>query len=634
MISALSFAVFLFASATTDSSPVRARVLSGVTTARPGDSVWFGVEIVAQPGWHTYWVNPGDAGAPPSVQWADTPHGTIGPLSWPFPSRIVTPPLAAYGYEGTVTLPFVVSVSSKARYGETLALRGRLAWVACRIECVDGSIDLAADVQIATEHVVASAEAVSRIGEARRRIPSERPGWSATVLEDGSSLSIAIHHAPGDADAVELFPLDRGIIDPAVSMRFERVSGGVIVHASRSPFAPKSISDLRLVVAAHRIDGSIVPVSVTARRFDRGATYALAVLYVAAVLGGVLVNLMPCVFPVLGLKVIGLAELSGRHPARVVRGMLAYTGGVVMSCVAFGASLVAARSGGTDRVWGAQLQSPIVVGTCAIILLAVSLNLIGVVRAPAVLPSWLVHLASHQWHEGFGWFASGAFTIVLAAPCTAPFLGAAAAGSLALPRWQSLGFWAAFGAGVAMPTIVLAARPGLLRHLPRPGRWMDVFRFVSAIPAAAGAVWLAFVLRAQLAPAARVDPGWQSFDAARLTMLRSAGFGVLVDFTADWCLTCKVNEHRALVGAGIDSMFDRARVVPMRADLTRHDPEVARALSAIGRASVPAYAVYAPGSASPELLPLILDRATVIAALRRVEEARRSSSTLAPGVHE
>jgi cytochrome c biogenesis protein CcdA len=623
MISAIWFAARLALGQDTADLPrpvVRSAIV-GAPAARAGDTVWLGLRLTAEKGWHTYWRNPGAAGAPPEAHWSHELSIDVGPLTWPAPRRFVSNSLTSYGYDDTIVLPFRLRLNEHAHAGDRLALSGTVEWVACRIECVSGTDSVAFTVRVVQRGVDLDAAAIPEIDRALGDLPHPLQGWTA-VFTAGAPAEISLRWPSAFLfDSLQVLPEDRGRVDDSRSLDARIIEPGhAVVGVPTSAYAPKPPEQLRLVVIGYSGGVRQRPISVVASRSSTASATSLLVACAFALLGGLLLNAMPCVFPVLGLKVTALID-GGSTPSRVVAAS-AYFVGVLASCLAGAAFLALLPSTDGSGVWGAQLQSPIVVLASAALLVLSAAWLLELVPVPR-LPALLTRVAGRRKAGMLGWFLTGIFTTTVGAPCTAPFIGASAAASLAMPVWALVAFWSAFAAGIALPVLVLSAIPGLFARLPRSGSWMTTLRRVCAVPTLAAAVWLVFVARAQLGQRSSTGGGWAAFSPDRFTAAQLAGSPVFVDFTADWCLTCLVNERRVLSRADIDSAFTAAGFVRLKADLTRNNPVAARALASVGRASLPAYAVFPDDAGPPELLPLVLDRSIVLDAVRRAHLAAR-----------
>ncbi|MGF6528936.1 protein-disulfide reductase DsbD family protein [Variovorax sp. PvP013] len=674
----------------------------------PGAPVQVGLRITHQPHWHTYWKNAGDSGLPTELAWTLPPGLSAGEVAWPVPRKIPIGTLANYGYEGTVLLPVPLTVAPDFAPPAALAgapsvdIRLKAAWLVCRQECIpeEGEFVLRLPVRGSTALDAGAFDAA----RAAQPVALAAPG---RVEIDGATLRIRLDGLPPEARgrSLELFPETADVIrtaaTPQQSWDGERWSATVPLadHRSASP------AEMPVVVAlaeTDRRDGAPIawravapvagawPATATPAAVPPALQAALAanaaapsapapapvpaggfvVALLGALLGGLLLNLMPCVFPVLAIKVLGFARHGGDRAGHRRAG-LAYTAGVLLSFLALGAAMLALRAAGAQLGWGFQLQSPAVVAALAALFTLIGLNLAGLfeVRVPGVASLGGVRSA----HPRVDDFLSGVLAVVVASPCTAPFMGASLGLAIGLPPAQALMLFAALGLGLALPYLVASFVPAVARRLPRPGAWMDTLRRLLSFPMFATVAWLVWVLgqqsgidgagallallvclaavawaftlrgRARLGLAGAllavtaltvatiggnvVRPAeapvgttgvagarWQPWSAQRVAELHAQGRPVFVDFTAAWCVTCQYNKQTTLADAGLLAEFDARRVALLRADWTRRDPAITAALAALGRSGVPVYVLQAPGRA-PVVLTEILGRDEVRAAL-------------------
>jgi thiol:disulfide interchange protein DsbD len=689
-----------------------------------GKPVWVGLRIAHQPEWHTYWKNPGDSGLPTQLRWT-LPEGLVaGDIDWPVPRRIPIGSLANYGYEGTLLLPVPLTVTPAFRpplFGNGEAtVRLHASWLVCRKECIpeEGDFALALPVRGST---AADGEAFARAQAAR----PEPVAGAAEARVEGGRLRLSVDGLPASARGrtLEFFPEVGGVTEPSAAAGTgwtQAWQGGrwtadipLSAHRSESPAvlpavlapggAPGGAADGQRTAATAeasapagwRIEATVVgawpalapaatvpPALAEALRANADAggaappsaagPQALAAALLGALLGGLILNLMPCVFPVLAIKVVGFARHAGDADGGRLRrlGGLAYTAGVVASFLALGAALLALRAAGTQLGWGFQLQSPALVAALAALFTLLGLNLAGVFdfgRLP--LPGGLA--GTRLRHPAADTFLSGVLAVAIASPCTAPFMGASLGLAIGLPAAQALAVFAAIGLGMALPYLAASWLPAVARLLPRPGAWMDTFRRSMAFPMFGTVAWLVWVLgqqsgidgagallallvagsavvwaltlpgRARIAlatvsiaataglawavgrnvvqapvPAVRAsaDGRWQPWSEDRVRGLVAEGRPVFVDFTAAWCVTCQVNKKATLSDAGVLAAFDARRVALLRADWTRQDPAITAALRALGRSGVPVYVLHAPGRA-PVVLTELLGRDEVKAAV-------------------
>jgi len=660
------------------SEHLTARLMAENATTRPGDTVTVALHQKMAPGWHTYWRNPGDSGQAPSLAW-DLPDGAaVAEPVWPAPHRLPVGPLVNFGYADETALLYDVTIPPGWPAGQPLTLAADAEILVCAEICIPVSGRLS--LNLATGEVTNKDPANAALfAETRAEQPLPAP-WQ--VRADAADGRFSLHFDgprsdfTGVTDAY-VFADAWGVLDHPAAQRAGVGPDGLRVNASLGEAgAGRTFSG---VVTLYQRDGparsfriddvplgtdvsGVVPESMS----ESAAPLGLATLIALALAGGLLLNLMPCVFPVLAMKALGLARQADALASKRLAHGLAYTAGVVASFLALAGILAALRAGGDAVGWGFQLQEPLVVGALAYVCAAVGLNLSGVFEIGNRLAG-----VGGGWVRGDGHvpsFATGVLAAVVAAPCTAPFMATAIGGALLLPAGGALLVFGALGFGLALPYLALSVLPGLARRLPRPGPWMVRFKQFLAFPMYATAAWLIWVLSlqagadaaflatlglialafacwiwAQPSPAAAVARGihagllvialcgaagllgWASamplpgtakedgnaiiaerYSDARLADYRSAGRTVLVNMTAAWCITCKVNERVALSGAGFEALLNRHDVAYLQGDWTNRDPEITRFLERFGRAGVPLYVVFPAGGGDPRVLPQIL----------------------------
>ncbi len=621
----------------------------------PGQPFTAALRLQLAPGWHTYWQNPGDAGMPPSLTPQLSPGSEAGPIQWPVPQRLAEGTLTTHAYTGDVVLPFVVSPGSGA-----FSMHAHADWLVCKDICVPEEAEL--DLQLPQGVPAPSAQA-AEIRSALARVPADAP-FRATIDPEG----VLDLHGPGLPSGVrsaEFFPMAVGATGRAATAVAADGRGGIEVHL------PTTLNTVfQGVIALTAASGAVSAYHISPQPIP-GVTPAplLSMLLLAAVAGGLLLNLMPCVFPILAMKAMALARLSGADLRRVRGQAVSYSAGVLVAFLALGTVLVAARAAGQASGWGFQFQSPLFVTCVAWLLFAIGLNLSGVFTVGEGLMGRGSTGVRRPGHAGS--FLTGILAVVVASPCSAPFMGTALAGALALSVPWALSVFLALGVGLALPYGVLACIPAAAGLLPRPGAWMRTLQQMLAFPMYAAAVWLAWVLSQQAGPngvlvacggalavavaawllgfvqqdtgfgrnAARgglvsigmvlagllyvVQAGTGSagpaepFSTARLEALRSAGQPVFVNMTAAWCLSCLVNEEVALARPAVREAFARTHVVYMKGDWTSRNPAISAFLQQLGQDGVPLYVLFAPGR-PPQILPQILSEGSVLAALAAV----------------
>jgi len=685
---------------------------------RPGQSFDAGLLLEHAPNWHTYWQNPGDSGLPTRLSWTLPAGVQADEVAWPLPRKFPIGTLANYGYEGRVLLPVRLMVAASAQLPQRWPLRLKAEWLACRQECIPQEAQLQVEVNTGTPLTKHQALFASTQAQIPRPLPAHevkglwRLGGEAEITDDGRHLRVRMDGLPVDwrGQSLSLFPVTPHVLHNAAQQDkdwTQKWEGGIwTAQVPVSSERADSPQEMQWVVARGPESGPLAPAleirtsikgtwpagasaapipEGLARALEENAkgpaasalptpsTSALSLMLalLGALAGGLILNLMPCVFPVLAIKVLGFAQ-PGLDRAQHRASGLAYTLGVVVSFVLLGALMLALRAAGEQLGWGFQLQSPWVVTALALLFTLMGLNLAGLFEFGHVLPSAVASLQSR--HPTVDAALSGVLAVAIASPCTAPFMGASLGLAISLPAWQALPVFAAMGIGMALPYLAISLWPTLAERLPRPGAWMQTLRQFMAFPMFATVIWLLWVLGLQtgvdgvahvlglllstglllwawqqtgrakqlllglalvlvlamgwqtrdalLSPAASEpasgtsnrQAGWQPWSAAEVQAQVDAGRTVFVSFTAAWCVTCQYNKKTVLADAELLATFERKGVVMLVADWTRRDEAITRALNALGRNGVPVYAVYAPGRA-PVVLSELPSRTEIIQAL-------------------
>ncbi|WP_436220122.1 protein-disulfide reductase DsbD family protein [Acidovorax sp. LjRoot118] len=671
----------------------------------PGQPLWLGLQITHQPEWHTYWKNPGDSGLPIEMAWTLPAGLDAGEIAWPLPKKIPIGTLANYGYEGTVLLPVPVTVAStfapKALSNDA-TVRLHATWLVCRKECIpeegDFTLTIPARSTTAMHGAAFDAALAAQPRPVMGSVQGVRPDSNARI--EGNTLQLSVQGLPVElrGKTLELFPETPEVIENAAA--WTQAWKGAVWTAEVPLSAQRSNSPdpMPVVLAAdgqgYRAElkvlgawptvaaaATVSPALEAALKANAAGVPAstssappltLLAALLGALLGGLILNLMPCVFPVLAIKVVGFAQHAQDRRAHRLSG-IAYTSGVVLSFVALGALMLGLRAAGEAIGWGFQLQSPAVVAGLAALFTLIALNLAGVFEFGHFLPSSVASLQAR--HPVADSFLTGVLAVAVASPCTAPFMGASLGLTATLPGPQALAVFAALGLGLALPYLAAAFVPAVARALPRPGAWMDTLRKFMAFPMLATVVWLVWVLGQQsgidgagallillvalgmvawalslagsarrfmapvsilalallawtfaphvtnvaAAPSAQASTGnatqqWQAWTPGAAEQLVASGRPVFVDFTAAWCVTCQYNKKTTLADAGVQADFTAKNVALLRADWTRRDPAITAALAQLGRSGVPVYVLHAPGKA-PVVFSEILGEAELRAAV-------------------
>lgn len=634
---------------------------------------WAAVVFTIPDHWHIYWQNPGDSGIPTALDWKSLPDGvSAGPIHWPVPKRAETGGLVNYGYEKQVLLPVPLKVEDNAATDGAVVVKAD--WLVCKDTCIPESAMLSARLSD-----TASKADVSALHATLEQVPTAFDG-EAFVVADDAKVRVALHtEANSHAD---IFPLTDGWFPNSATPQVVRAKGWI---GFSMPRGSASLSDRFEGVASVTHEGITEHVQFTAPRVEAfpaqvpptlfpaetvpqaSAPLGLLTALVFAFIGGLILNLMPCVLPVLSLKVLSLSRKAEASRGDALKHGLAYTAGVLASFALIGAALLALKAGGTAIGWGFQLQSPAFVLALVIIVFLVALNLLGLFELPVLFGGKGQAIASKN--TATGSFATGVLAVALATPCTAPFMAPALGAALTLPALASMLVFLVLGLGLAAPYLLVSISPALRRLLPKPGAWMQRFKEFLAFPMFATTAWLVWVLGEQtggiglmqafalliaLALAlwglkrnhhalwrafwkvlligsiacALVNPPQlragsfihenAAFDAAEIARLRSAKTPVFVDATAAWCLTCKLNERVALKNSRIVSLFKERNITFMVADWTKRDEAITAWLTSFGRNGVPLYVYYPPGK-EPVVLPQLLTPALVEDAIRAAD---------------
>jgi thiol:disulfide interchange protein DsbD len=668
---------------------VKATLIAATDAAVPGQPLQVALRLVHDQDWHTYWQVPGDSGLPTRIDWQLPAGMTAGPIEWPYPHRLPAGPLVNYGYEGDTLLLATVQVPATLQPGTPVTLKGLAEWLECKDVCIPGSADLSLTLPVKSN--AAPSVHAALFAEARKLIPTSVAGLTARGTTDADRIRLSFDLPAGrKADSLEFFPLEEARIEPAAAQVLSR-SDGVSLHLMAAKPVKADAKLLAGVVVANGgpakpggwtavveapLTAGAVSAPSTAAAGSTAPTMTLLAALGAAFLGGLILNLMPCVFPVLSLKLIGLAQ-HRTHSGPMAAHGIAFAVGVILSFVLLAGLLIALQHAGSALGWGYQLQTPWVVASLTVLFFVIGLNLLGVyeftfgsglanTRAADAL------VGKSDWRGSFG---TGVLAVIVASPCTAPFMSAALGYAITQPAAIALSVFAMLGVGMAAPYLLLTLFPALLAKLPRPGRWMELFKQFMAFPMFATCVWLLWVLAQQVdaggvalalgvlvavsfalwslglaqrgaasfrwaallgavlaaitfTPIATSEPvasaarnkastDWVEYSPQKLAELRGQGKAVFVDFTAAWCVTCQVNKRVALNTDKVKSRFAGSEIVRMKADWTNRDEQITRALAEFGRNGVPLYVLY-DRKGQPTVLPEILTENAVLAALDKL----------------
>jgi len=677
---------------------VQAELISELTAITPGQPFTVGLRLQMDEHWHVYWRNPGDAGLAPKLTW-NLPAGfTAGEIQWPYPEQFKVPPLTSYGFHREVLLPLTITPPTDLPSGTQVVLSATADWLVCREACIPGKADLMLTLPVVATTPSIDAEWADVFNEARRKQPLAGSDWTLSGDVDGGQIRIDLQPPSWYADSLDsilFLPYDAQVIDYDAPQILTRTDNGYRLTIRRSDYSvktPERITGILMSETGWRgpesekalvVDvqsGGAATAAAQAAATSSGSIGLLEALLLAF-LGGMILNLMPCVLPVLSLKILGFVNQAKEGRRVAIEHGLVFTLGVLVSFWILAGALLGLRAGGEQLGWGFQLQSPTFVVVLASFMFLFGLNLLGVFEVGASLTG----VGQQKRRSGLGGsFLNGVTATVVATPCTAPFMGSALGFSLSQPAAASLLIFTFLGLGMAAPYVVLSASPALLRFVPKPGRWMETLKQVMGFLLLATVIWLAWVLGVQagsnavaallgallvlgiggwvlgrwgglaVSPsrrrainlvamvlilggitlglagvktlgstpsAATVSDGaiaWEPFTNDRLDSARREGRPVFIDFTAAWCLSCQVNERVAFSSSDVQRRFSDLGIQALKADWTSRSEEITQALAGYGRNSVPLYVLYGAGN-KPTILPEILTPGIVLKALNEID---------------
>jgi len=657
---------------------VKAELAAEAASIAPGTTLWLDLHLAVKPGWHVYWQNPGDSGLPTSIDWKLPPDFSPGPINWPVPEHFVQNGIGNYGYAGIVDLLVPISVPNASVPGQTALFEAEASWLSCSDICIPGGQNLSLSLPIA-ERSAPDPSTAQLFAAARRHLPAPAP-FETRFASTGSYFRLVV---PSSAVAQMrnptgmFFPVKESLIDAAATPHTERDSDGLAILLPKASDVHSAPATLNGVLSLRGEDGAERAFEISANPIpgvpaEGGIVWWQALLL--AFLGGVVLNAMPCVFPILSLKLLSVAQQAHGHRSERAYHGLAYTAGVLASFAALGIALLALRAGGQAVGWGFQLQSPVFVTVLAYVLFAMGLSLSGVAGFGGALGGVGGRLAARSGLAGA--FFTGVLATIVATPCTAPFMGAALGFALIAPPAVAIGIFLALGLGLAAPYLAASLTYRWQRLLPKPGRWMEFVKQLLSFPLYGTVAWLLWVLIQEVGPGDALGAlfglvlvafavwvygqtrfaaplGWwlgtglaaaggaaaiflaasltgavpaksavlrdglpyEPFTPQRLAALETAGKPVFVNLTASWCVTCLINERVALDSGVVRQAFAERSIIPLKGDWTSQNPEITQFLQQFGRSGVPLYLLYSGRGGEPVMLPQILTAASVLDAI-------------------
>ena len=670
-----------------DTGKVVASLVSSNDSAAPGETIDLALRTILDPGWHTYWRNPGDSGEPVQLDWQLPQGWETGEITWPLPMTLPTGPIINYGFEGAPLFPVSVTVPETAEPGEIQTLTLDFYYLVCADICIPENGSASIDMPIGES--VKDDRWNVLIQDAINTSPKPAP-FSAAIRQEGEEAVLTLADLPeGDFSESYFFPFDQGIVAHSEPQTVAKGENGIEIRVASEYGWDNGLPDQISGVLSYQQNGvrkgSEINVTVgesldigqVASAGDAAAvgagSFTLIGAIFGALLGGLILNLMPCVFPVISMKALSIAKTAHGERAVIRREAWAYTAGVLATFLVLTILLIALKAAGSEIGWGFQLQSPLVVAGLALLIFAVGLNLLGVFEFGTSFQNTGSSLTTKGGVRGS--FFTGLLAVIVATPCTAPFMAGAIGYAVAQPVAVTVAVFLALAIGFALPFLLIAYVPRLLKVLPKPGPWMVRFKELLAFPMFAAAIWLVWVVSLQAGSmgllkvlsamlllalavwafkssknsikslavlvgvlalfviisirpgsATTVDLTQEAWTTERVDELRAEGRPVFVDFTAAWCVTCKVNETLVLEKDKTKQLFLDTNTAFLIADWTNKNDEIAQELERYGRAGVPLYLVFPSGdnSVSAEVLPQVLTYDVVKEAIERAKDGSTS----------
>jgi len=650
------------------------QLVADKTSVAPGESFNAGLYFRLEEGWHIYWRNAGDSGDPPNITWNLPPEVQAGSILWPVPKKIAVGPFVNYGYEDETLL--LIPMQMATTFGdESLVLAGDVDWLVCKEECIPGAAHLQLSLPIRQEKPTPDPRWSTLFEATQKMLPRQPPPhWKLAGALSPTSFQLSVQGVTGRVKTISFFPLEGDHIENAAVPQVKTSATSVELQLQRADRLLEEVKHLAgVLVLTTETDGIQVyqvdfPISGVGAR-------SLVLPLLLALVGGLLLNLMPCVFPVLSLKVMSVLRMSGEDRSRIINMGWAYTFGILASFWALVAVLLILRYGGRHIGWGFQLQSPQFVFLLASMLFAFGLNLLGLFE---ISGRFTGYASSLSYRPGYvGSFFTGVLATLVATPCTAPFMGSAIGFALSQSVEVVFGIFTALAMGLALPYLLIAYIPAAGRWLPQPGRWMETFKQLMAFLVFGTVIWLAWVLGLQTSsaglltllvaffsigftvwianrwrrvstvaallgiaavilaasslegtgPAQRdvVTAGeqdglaWEPFSPAKVAAYREQGRPIFIDFTAAWCVSCQVNELMVFRSQEVRAKLQERGFALLKADWTNQDPIITQTLASFGRNSVPFYVIYGKGKDAPAVpLSEIINAGIVLRALENI----------------
>ncbi len=678
-------------------------LISEQKTIQPGQPFWVGIKMDIRENWYVYYRNPGDSGMPMMVEWLHDKDFQIGEIQWPTPLWIdVTGGLTSYGYKEQILFMMEAAAPADLVPGESYILKAEADWLICEDICIPEYADLELTLQVTDTDVEYHEEWLPLFAETRENLPVILDYWHASAAFEENTATLTLTNKAFDIpeySGIRYFAKQQGEIENGAVQPFTIDGNTITMQLQKSAYKTGELDLLWGLIYSPlgwddsgNIKSMIVDVTVAADAGIAGNISSMPVfsarflmILAFAFIGGMILNLMPCVFPIISIKVMNFMQMAGHKPRLVRLHGLVFGLGVLLSFLALAGLLLALRAGGQELGWGFQLQTPAFIAFMTFLMFGLGLSLMGVFD----IGNSLIHVAGKA-DTGTGMsgsFFSGILATVLATPCTAPFMGTALGVAITLPAATALFIFASLGIGMAAPYVLLSSFPVLMKYMPKPGAWMETFKQALAFPLFATAIWLIWVFGQQtgvngltrlligllflsmgiwilyrwkafdisagtrmlsrgmvtilvlggflfsaVTPPANIqhEAGisvsygieWQDFSNELVNRHRADGKNVFIDFTADWCITCKANERVAFSSTRVKERFEELGFEMVKADWTSRNPEITRALASFGRNGVPLYVIYSNELDEPVILPELLTPGIVLNALAQLSPSQ------------
>jgi len=655
-----------FSSSIVDASDSRIEILTESNSMQPGDELLVGFKFTLSSGWHTYWENPGDAGEGASIKWNLPSDVSASKILWPGPERIPVEPLMTFGYENEVVLLTKIYTSETTAIPVTL--NARVSWYTCKEICIPQEAEVSIPINLGNK---TSSASKGLLEQTLKQVPVKFNGTYRVQKLDGSYVLQGELEEHDQHDSIYFFPKDYGLTNYTENQLYEKNKDTFSLQIMASEVEIEKESFKGVIAVKKNEEVTFIEIDYPLASKNISQEFNILTLIVFAFLGGLILNIMPCVFPILSIKILRFVEKSGDSTYKTLQQGLLFSVGVIVSFLTIAALLITLKSGGESIGWGYQLQSPVVVSLLFYLFVVLGF----IFMSNVVLGSSLARLSSISLNksDSIESFLTGVLAVIVASPCTAPFMGSAIGFALLQPSFYSILIFLGLGIGFSLPYLILSAKPSLLNFLPKPGQWMETFKQFMAFPMWASALWLLWVLSNQvnnqeiiqvLVGALMITSGlwlieknnsernwirwlvrlpfllllifslwliptsYSDLDEPKqdqlaytpklLEDLRKENALVFLNFTADWCITCKVNEAVALKTSKVRKLIVDKNITYLEADWTRKDPIISSALEQYGRTGLPLYLLF-PSKGDPLILPEILTEDILLSYLTEVQ---------------